>query len=386
MNKPPPPPDPVAVLRGHRASVTDASFHFSRPLLFTGASDGELRIWDTVQRRVVSSTWAHTAAHGTLCVASSPVIGPDKVLSQGRDGTVKLWAVEDGGLSRVQDIVIQAIRASRNLKRLMKRAYGCLCQVKESEPVPEVREEVDANKDSCKEDVQLVSRCSCSTDGDVHHPEATECVAIAGDPSSEVQVWDLRSSKMLVRLPQNNCKDSHIFSSKDRGLCMTIQAFIPSASQGFLNVLTGYEDGSMAWWDVRKPGNPLTCVKFHSEPVLSLSLDSSSNGGISGSADDKIVFYDLDHALGQCIIKRDITLERPGIACVSIRPDNKIAATAGWDHRIRVYNYRKGRPLAILKYHRATCNTVSFSFDCKLMASASEDSTVALWELYPPRS
>ncbi|KAJ1401341.1 WD40/YVTN repeat-like-containing domain superfamily [Sesbania bispinosa] len=305
------------------------------------SADGELRIWDTfgIKHCHQRGTWLHSAAHGIVSVASSSSLGTNKFVSQGRDGTVKVWDFDDAGLSRTE---VEGMSDREN---------------------EEVKREEAYTNQSCSERIE-------ENTSNVGLPY----VALSGENSSEVEIWDLKSGEKSVRLPTNSPSNSSSACNKDRGMCMALQLFLPSESQGFLNVLAGYEDGSMLWWDVRNPGVPASSVKFHSEP-----------GGISGAADEKIVMYSLDHSSGTCVVNKEIKLERPGISGTSIRPDGKIAATAGWDHRVRVYNYRKGNALAILKYHHATCNAVTFSSNCKLMATASEDTMVALWELYPPR-
>ncbi|XP_073104631.1 protein DECREASED SIZE EXCLUSION LIMIT 1 isoform X1 [Elaeis guineensis] len=448
-----PPPDPVAVLRGHRASVMDACFHHSKPLLFSGASDGELRLWDAVQHRTVSSTWAHGGASGVYGVATSSAIG-NKVVSQGRDGTCKCWEIEEAGLSR-KPLVTLRTNSYHFCKLSLVKAPACTSPFEQALSVDELAgrsdcstTELEEDKDNCgsaeKGNFSVeFSDANCEEKSQTQMEDfLTTCgpklMALAGEESSQVEIWDLNTAERLICLPQTSNASSTEHPTKKRGMCMAVQAFLPSESQGVLNVLSGYEDGSMLWWDVRKPGIPLSSVKYHSEAVLSLAIDGFCNGGISGSADNKIMIFALNHQTeqnshsikpllktcitccflqivliqvqalvpkahwtgiggctnrrplgtvqGTCIIRKEISLERPGIAGTSIRADSKIMATAGWDHRVRVYNYRKGNALAILKYHSALCHAVTFSTDCKLMASCSEDATVALWELYPPQN
>ncbi|KAH6760979.1 Transducin/WD40 repeat-like superfamily protein [Perilla frutescens var. hirtella] len=349
-----PPPDPVAVLRGHRASVTDVCFHPIKNILFSGSTDGELRIWDTLQRRTISSSWVHSAAHGIISIAAA---GESRVISQGRDGTIKFWDIGEAGLARTPLTTIKT-----------NSYHFCKLSLLSNPDSGIMPTEVMEN--------HLGAEVSGGSDA-----EGRNYVATAGEDLSVVEIWDVNTAEKLVKLPPISLDRR---STKSRGMCMAVRAFLPSETESFANVVAGFEDGSMVWWDLRNPALPVTSVKFHSEPVLSLSIDNSRGVGVSGSADEKIVTFTLNPSTGSCLVKKEVILERPGTAGTSIRPDGKIFATAGWDHRVRIYDYRKGNALAVLKYHHAMCNAVIFSANSKLMASSSEDATIALWELYPP--
>uniref|UniRef100_A0A7N0UYN6 Uncharacterized protein n=1 Tax=Kalanchoe fedtschenkoi TaxID=63787 RepID=A0A7N0UYN6_KALFE len=277
-----PPPDPVAVFRGHRASVADVCFHPTKPFLFSGSSDGELRIWDTIQHRTVSSSWAHSAAHGILSVSCSPLIGDSRVISQGRDGTIKYWDIEDGRLSR-NPISSISTKSYHFCKLSLVKKSSCVSGEQYQRPIdshgPQVAKDCDTS-------VQHNSSKVPQPESDAHMEGFSNCqrseyVAIAGEQPSQIEIWDLNTAQKITCLPKHESNGSLHHSTKSRGsyktiyilrlvemyftftgkhtnlsffecpsvttychlltgMCMAVEAFIPSESQGFLHVLAGY--------------------------------------------------------------------------------------------------------------------------------------------------
>lgn len=144
-------------------------------------------------------------------------------------------------------------------------------------------------------------------------------------------------------------------------------------------VLTGYEDGSIALWDCRKPDGALSRLKVHSDPVMCLDYNSVTETGFSGSATECISSWTIDS--DQISLKQSVNVTNPGFNDCRVRTDGKFVVFAGWDSNIRLFSGKTLKPLAVLKYHKDSVYCIAFSEE-NLMACGSKDQQISLWDVY----
>ncbi|KAI4900656.1 hypothetical protein NFI96_025251 [Prochilodus magdalenae] len=146
----------------------------------------------------------------------------------------------------------------------------------------------------------------------------------------------------------------------------------------------GYEDGSLVLWDVSHR-RPLSCLKVHGEPVMCLDFDTGRQKGISGSSEKTLTSWTIDSQ--QSLQVQDCApLTNPGVSQLRVRADGKIVAAAGWDGSVRVFGWKRLRPLAVLQHHKDLVHSVAFSDhpepSQRLMAAGSKDQRISLWSIY----
>jgi WD40 repeat protein len=191
-------------------------------------------------------------------------------------------------------------------------------------------------------------------------------------------------------------------------------------------LLAGYEDGAVALWDARSPARPVASRRLHSEPVMALGLvpalpaaaagEGQGGGGrrdaeaaaeegpaeaagvgpetagptqsvfhgISGSADASLVFFSATAATGSLAVTSTQQLPSAGVGDVAVRADGRVAATAHWDGRVRLWHARRRAPLGVLRYHSKAAAAVAFAGRGAMrLASGGRDGAVAVWDVFP---
>lgn len=303
-------PDPITVLRGHKSSVQCVAFHPNQQeLLLAGDAEGNIKVWDLSTRRARCEQAIHPIGSSILGIAFA---GGDAghFYTQGRNGLVKYWDLTH---------LLEAGKA----EPLASITSGCynFC-----------RFSVYSGHTSENDEIQQI--------------ENGTLVAIPDSDPKGIGMWDVKSGQKTFELLQGE--------SSSFGMCMSLKLVHSNDNQG-LHLWSGYENGSVACWDLRSPQIPLTCANFMKDPVMCIDIDRRGNGGVIGGAEQEIVRFKYNTSKQELVSCHSYQTSESGVSDVCIRMDRKIFASAGWDHRVRIFDYKKHKPLAILK--------VSFTFN-----------------------
>eukprot|EP00981_Chlorochromonas_danica_P011380 scaffold3991_cov159-Ochromonas_danica.AAC.5 len=205
---------------------------------------------------------------------------------------------------------------------------------------------------------------------------------ISADCHAMALLWDTRSGDTPI---------GTISSEEDRGMLTSLASPAQcKASQPM--VFLGYEDGTIVAFDLRMM-RPLATNRCHQEPIFDLSLIVGRDILLSGGGDPFICQTPLSQ---DSLSPQRLDLPIAGVSSLCGRCDGRVWAATLWDHSLRLFQTKQNKPLAVLRHHRKPIQMVRFirgeslqsmdqdltAEECSLMATASQDHTIGIWNLF----
>lgn len=180
-----------------------------------------------------------------------------------------------------------------------------------------------------------------------------------GDTNGEILVWQVKDSRLKLRLKaDNNWIRSVAFSPDGKTL----------ASAG--------ENQTIKIWDLSNE----TCIQTLDEKENQVwSIAFSPDGKIlaTGGEDETIKIWDI--ANGKCL--KTFRGHNGRVRSIEFSPDGKFIVSGSDDKTIKIWNVDNGKCHQTFSGHNNLVRSVAFSPDGKYIASGSEDKTVKIWDV-----
>lgn len=338
--------------------------------LLTGDAEGCVSLTDLAVYRPIVQWQAHKQGQSVLGVQ----MWGDRIVTHGRDNTVKVWA----------------------LPPLMTRKASFATQQESSadgsaKPSATLVHEVNA-LNFCR--FSLLLRDG-DTDALLAVPHTLE--------SGWIDVYGLPSRKRLytaIGKPSVPAGSTPPTGFQRAAIAMSVHLF---ETFGRLAIFAGYEDGTLQLWmrDTAQDAFQLKWkFKAHGESVLSTAiwLDEARRQMqvVSTGADTRIFKATLAIAAGAPrdegvalsadahvrITKTTLQTEKPGRACSAFLPSSQDVLVGGWDGKARLYSEASDGSLhctQVFRYHKESVQAVAAASN--VIALGSKDGRVSLWNV-----
>jgi WD40 repeat protein len=336
-------------------AIQDTSFSPDGKLIVT-AKNNIISLWD-LQGNLLANAIAHEKE--IYSVKFHP--HSKQLLSSGRDETVKLWQINgqiNGQLSEQVDeqkLQIQLIRTfkgnSTDILSLNFSADGSRIALGSQDNSIQI-----LNADGTME-----TKLGGHTDGvfDVNFsPNGRYLLSASKDRT--VRLWDFKAT--LIDTIYGHASSIWSVSFRPDG-----QVFV-----------SGSVDKTVRLWNA--DGTFRQELKGHEDTVYGVSFSADGKTLITASNDQTVRIW--DSATGKLL--HILNIHGAGLIYATLSPDQKILATLGWDHKIKLWqwdNTDKPKLLHVLDGHTKTVWAIAFSPDSQSLASTSNDQTVKIWNV-----
>lgn len=282
-----------------------------------------------------------------------------KLLSGTHVGKIHIWNLK----TRRADFVLEGHAGQRILWLQALSCDSFLSQGRDGQILRWISVENDW-KHSCLCTCYPIGFCQCSL--------LDRFLAKPGKNNDTIEVIDINSEDLVSSFS--------IDPNLGMPMCMALRRADVSVEDSDVLLFVGFESGTIFVWDVQT-GNNVTSFKAHSDSVMCLDVDLSLCGA-SGSSANKVTKWKFTK--DSIKLEHEVQFTNSGATSIAIRPDNKIVAVCTWDSQIRIFAWKKLKPLAVLSYHKENVQSVTFHLtnNQNLLAAGSNDGLITLWSLY----
>ncbi|WP_339385303.1 WD40 repeat domain-containing protein [Aetokthonos hydrillicola] len=329
-----------SVFAQYMAKILSVAFSPDGQILATGDANGEIRLWQLDDSKLLLVCKGHT--DWVQSVAFSP---DGCTLSSGSsDQTMKLWDVKDG--------------------RCLKTFLGHNERVRTVAFNPDGTILCSGGSDSTVRFWDVKSgECLTILSG---HTSYIWSVAFtpngmmlaSGSEDRTVKLWDVQTGECLKTLTGH----TH---------WVRTVAFSPDGK----TLASGGGDGTVKLWDVRD-GTKVKVLEGHNQRLRALAFSPDGSTLASGSGDHTVKLWDVSE--GKCM--KTLHGHSGRLTSLAFNPDGTILASGGEDQAVRCWDVSEGKCLKTWQGYASGIRAVAFSPKGTILASGNEDSTVKLWD------